>query len=92
LRLSANEAEVIALKALDFLVSSTDRANRFLTLTGLEPFQLQSKASDRQFLAGVVEHLLADESLLIMFSQDNEIDPKLPAMAVEALRDGRNAV
>ena len=86
LKLSFDEAEVIALKALGFLVSSPDRASRFLNLTGLEPGDLRAKTSERQFLAGVVEHLLADESLLIVFAQDNHIDPSLPAEAVEVLR------
>ena len=80
LRLSIEEAKIIALKALGFLVSAPDRAGRFLKLSGVEPSHLRAKAGDRQFLAGVVEHLLADESLLMVFAQENDVDPKLPAM------------
>jgi hypothetical protein len=91
LTLSLPEAEVIALKILGFLVSDPDRAGRFLKLTGLTANDLRTNAGDRLFLAGVVEHLLADESLLIVFAEDNGIDPRLPAMTVAVLR-GRNAV
>jgi hypothetical protein len=91
LTLSDDEAEIIALKALGFLVSSADRADRFLALTGLAPGDLPAMAGDRQFLAGVVEQLLADESLLLAFSEDNNVDPTVPAMVVEVLRDGRDA-
>jgi hypothetical protein len=88
LPLSIDEAEVIALKALAFLIAAPERADRFLRLAGLEPNDLRARTGDRQFLAGVVEHLLADESLLIVFSQDNDMDPRLPAMAAEALGRG----
>lgn len=91
LRLSNPEAEVIALKALTFLLSSGERASRFLKLTGLSPDDLRAGAGDRDFLAGVIDHLLADESMLIMFSQDNDIDPTLPAIAADLLRGLRDA-
>ena len=91
MRLSRDEAEIIALKALGFLVSSPDRAERFLSLSGLAPEDLRSKAGDPHFLAGVIEHLLADELLLIMFCEDAGIDPRIPARAVAILRDGTNA-
>ena len=69
MKLLSDEAEIIALKGLGFLVSSPDRASRFLKLTGLQPADLRAKTGEREFLAGVVEHLLADESLLIVFAQ-----------------------
>ena len=92
LRLSRDEAEIIALKALGFLVSSPDRAERFLNLSGLAPEDLRSRAGDPHFLAGVIEHLLADESLLVMFAEDSGTDPRVPVLAGEILRDGRNVV
>ena len=90
LRLSLSDAEVIALKALSFLVSEPDQTGRFLRITGLEPHDLAQRATDPDFLAGVVEHLMSDESLLLMFAEDNSIDPKMAALAAELLRGGRH--
>ena len=92
MRLSIDEAQLIALNMLSFLLSSTDRAKRFFALSGLTPGQLRERMNDRYFLAGVVDYLLADESQLHLFLEGNGLDPKLPALAVEVLRGGAHAV
>ena len=46
---------------------------------------LQFLASDRTFLAGVLDHLLADESMLLVFCESSGIAPELPARARFAL-------
>ncbi len=61
---TAAEAEVLALDALKFLAGDPDRLGRFLALTGIGPADLMARAAEPQLLAGVLDHLLADESLL----------------------------
>ena len=84
LRLSLEEAEIIALKALAFLANDTERLSRFLALSGISPGDVRA-AADRQFLAGILSHLLQDESLLLTFTADEDLDPRLPALAAEIL-------
>ena len=82
---SPEEAEVIALKALAFLANDAPRLGRFLALSGTSPGDIREAARDPQFLAGVLNHLLQDESLLLTFTTDEDLDPRLPAVAAEIL-------
>jgi hypothetical protein len=69
------QAQTIALNILTFLVSEPERAEAFLRATGMEPNEIRERASDRQFLAGIVDYILSDEQLLISFANDQEIKP-----------------
>jgi len=72
---SAQEAEVIALKALAFLASDPERLSRFLEITGIAPQTLRQSAAEPSFLAGVLDHLRADQSLLFMFAESERLPP-----------------
>jgi hypothetical protein len=85
LKPSLEEAEIVALKALAFLASDMERLSRFLALSGLSPGDMRAAAADRRFLTGILNHLLHDESLLLTFTADEDLDPRLPAMAAEIL-------
>lgn len=84
-RISQEEAEVIALKALGFLASEPDRLGRFLALSGVELSDIRAVAQNPDFLIGLLNHLLQDELLLLTFTAEQELDPRLPALAAEAL-------
>ncbi|MBK1866737.1 DUF3572 family protein [Aestuariivirga sp. YIM B02566] len=84
-RINRAEAEVIALKALGFLASEPERLSRFLTLSGVEVADIGTVAENPDFLAGLLNHLLQDESLLLTFTAEQELDPRVPALAAEAL-------
>ena len=84
-RLSQEEAEVIALKALSFLAGDSQRLSRFLALSGVDLGGLRRAAASPEFLAGLLNHLLEDESLLLSFTAEQEIDPRIPAIAAQLL-------
>ncbi|MGE0239658.1 MAG: DUF3572 domain-containing protein [Parvibaculaceae bacterium] len=84
-KLPLEEAEIIALKALTFLANDTDRLERFLTLSGISPAEIRQAAANPQFLAGILNHLLQDESLLLTFTAEEDLDPRLAALAAEIL-------
>ena len=83
--MSAEEAEVIALKALAFLAADQTRLSRFLALSGVDLDGLRAAASSPEFLVGLLNHLLEDESLLLTFAAEQELDPRLPAIAAQLL-------
>ena len=85
LRITPAEAEVIALKALGFLANDPERLGRFLALSGVELGDIRAAAQSPDFLAGLLNHLLQDESLLLTFTAEQELDPRLPALAAQAL-------
>jgi len=75
----------MAVQALTFIAEEPERLARFLDATGLEPAQIRAAARERGFLAGVLEHMLGDESLLIAFASSAGIDPAEVARARGAL-------
>lgn len=77
----APESEVIALKALGFLASETERLERFMALSGLTPAAIRKQASEPQFLAGVLDHVLADQTLLLLFAESEGFTPGAVATA-----------
>ncbi len=86
--IGAEEAQVIALKILAFLASDSDRLGTFLATCGLGPGALKSNAHNPQFLAGVMDYLLGDESLLLAFAETGGVEPRAIANARRFLPGG----
>ena len=68
-------AEGLAVSALLYLAEDAERLGRFLAMTGIDPTQIRKAAADRAFLAAVLEHISADERLLLAFAGSAEIAP-----------------
>ena len=86
------DAETIALLALQFLAEEPERLGRFLALTGLGPAELKEKAGSAAMLGAVLDYLLGDESLLLVFAATKGVSPQSigPAQALLArLASGR---
>ena len=75
------EAEAIALKALTFLVRDGSRLNALQEATGIDLATLRTHMTERAVQVAVLDHLLSDESLLLIFAQDEGLDPNLPRLA-----------
>ena len=73
---SKEEAEVTALHALGFLAADPERISRFMDLSGLDPAAIRASASDPAFLGAVLDHLLGDESLLLIFAEERALRPE----------------
>jgi hypothetical protein len=76
-------ARQLALDALLFLAGDTLRITKFLNATGMEAGELRERAREDGTLAAVLEYLLADESLLLVFAANGGHDPAdvTPALA-----------
>ena len=85
-------AEAIGLAALVFLTEDSDRLGRFLSETGLSPSDLGRAAGTPHMLAAVLDHLLADESLLMVFAAGAGIEPLDIAPARFSLGGGGSAM
>jgi Protein of unknown function (DUF3572) len=75
--LGRDEAETLAIQALGFIAGEDHRLVSFLELTGLSPADLRRAATSPGFLAGVLDFIAADESLLLVFAAEQHIDPAL---------------
>ena len=90
--LSREGAEALALQGLTFLASDATRLTRFLTLTGIEPSELRGWDGNPGIQAAVLDHLLADESLLLVFAAETGTAPGDVAPAQALLAGGARAV
>ena len=68
-------AEELAVKALIFLAADEERTLRFTGISGLCLENLRAAAKSPEFLAGVLDYLAGDESLLLAFAANGCIDP-----------------
>jgi hypothetical protein len=83
----ADQAEIVALQALAFLAEDAQRLGSFLALTGLGPDELRAQAHEPRLLAAVLDHLLRDESKLLVFAASYGIAPELIGQAHAALEE-----
>lgn len=83
--MTVDDAEAIALQGLTFLVSDPQRLVRFLSLTGLTPQELKGFGKDRALQAALLDYLLSDESLLLVFTAEKGLPPDSMAPAYELL-------
>jgi hypothetical protein len=81
-------AELLAIQVLTFIAEDEARMRDFLAATGLTPGQIRTAALQEGFFAGVPEHMLANESLLVAFADSAGINPAEIARARAALGRG----
>lgn len=86
--MTPNDAEAVALSALAWLAADPDRLSLFLAETGLDLDALRSRAADLDFLAGVLDFLLADEGRVTGFAESADLMPEMPAQARRQLPGG----
>jgi hypothetical protein len=86
-RPNRDDAETIAFQALGFLAEEPNRIGRFLSLTGMEPASLMEGAETAAVQVAILDHLLGDESLLMVFSGHAGINPEQVAVARSLLAD-----
>ncbi len=76
---------MLGVRALTFMAQDEDRLGGFIASTGIAIQSLRDAAREPDFLAGVLEHMLADETLLIAFAESAGIDPAEVARARRTL-------
>lgn len=81
-------AEILALQALDWLVSDGDRAAAWLAETGIAPPDLRGRLAEPEVLAGILDHLLSADALLLDFAAAAGISPQAVLAARRALPGG----
>jgi len=84
-RIAREDAEYLAIQALAFLAEEPERLGLFLSVTGIGPEAVRAAAREPGFLAGVLEHILDNETLLLAFADAGGVDPADIARARHAL-------
>jgi Protein of unknown function (DUF3572) len=86
--LDRDEAEQLAIQALTFLAAEEARLAQFIAATGYGLAAIRAEAGSLQFLAAVLDFLMEDESLLLVFAAHSGCDPRNIGAAREVLRPG----
>jgi hypothetical protein len=84
-RTTPEVAETIALNALGYLAESPESLERLMNQSGLDSTTIRQRAAERDFLAAVLDFLMANEELLIDFCRDRQIDHQSVQMACHVL-------
>lgn len=74
--MSAERAEEIAANALAFLAADAARMMQFLETTGVSLDDLRRDAGSPRILTAVLDHLVQDESLLLVFTSSIGLPPE----------------
>src|SRR5947209_19537577 len=64
-RITRKTAEKLAIQALGYLAGEPERLGHFLAATDIGPEMIRKAAADPSFLAGVLDHVAAEEPLLL---------------------------
>ena len=87
--INPDEAETIALKALEFILAEADLQNKFITSSGLTAKAIHDSIQNKEFLGGVLDFLLGQEEELVKFCQKYEMEPTQPSLARASLDDNK---
>ncbi|WP_439814753.1 DUF3572 domain-containing protein [Zavarzinia sp. CC-PAN008] len=79
--MSRERAEEVALRLLGAMADNPEDLGAFLSLAGIGPAELRERAGDATFLAGLLDHVLSDEALLIRLCTAIQISFDLPGQA-----------
>lgn len=73
---SPQDAEATAIAVLAWLAGEPELLSRFLALTGVEPSAVRAAATNRGFLAGLVDFLMGHEPTLMAFCEATGTKPE----------------
>lgn len=73
--------ESLAIDVLGWIVADEDRLFPFLNATGLSPETVRASLGDPAFLAGVLDHVMGDEAVLLACAQGLAVKPERIAAA-----------
>ena len=78
---NSDEAEALALEVVQFVLADEDIQNRFLALSGISPKEVKNSIHDNNFLGGVLDFLLSNETDVLRFCEEFQVDPEQPLIA-----------
>jgi hypothetical protein len=77
-KLTVEDAQAVALKAMAFIAGDDDLLPRFVALSGCGLDDMRNRVADPGFLGGVLDFILADEPTLLAFVEAAELAPETP--------------
>ncbi len=88
MQFSADQAEVIGLKALAWLMTNDELLPVFMGATGAAEADLRENAGDPEFLGSLLDFLTMDDAWVVQFCDQAGLDYEVPMRARMALPGG----
>jgi len=79
------QAEVIGLQALAWLIGNDELGPVFLGASGATLEDMKNRAGDSDFLASVLDFILLDDTNIIGFCDENGLSYDMPMLALHSL-------
>jgi hypothetical protein len=86
--MTAEQAELLAIRALGWLAGNDELWPVFLGATGAQVASLRAAAADPAFLVSVLDFLTQDDAMVIAFCDAEALPYAAPLMARRALPGG----
>jgi len=80
------QAEILAIQALGYLADVHEELHRMMTATGMDIEAIKQSTQSREGLAGLLDYICQDESILLGFCEAVRIQPDEPMRALHALQ------
>ena len=74
--MTPERAEILALDALGWLAGRPEDMQGFLNLSGMDVAGLRDGAGTAGVSLAVIDFLMGNETLLLAFCEDNQLDPR----------------
>lgn len=81
------QAEILAIQAVGYLADTQEELQRMLTATGMDIEAAKQSMQSREGLAGLLDYICQDESILLGFCETLRIQPDEPMRALQALHE-----
>ncbi len=80
------QAEILAIQVLGYIAGTEEELQRLMVATGMDSEALKQSAHSRAGLAGILDYICQDESILLGFCEAAKIEPDEPMRALHALQ------
>ena len=88
--MNTENAYIIGLRAITYIMNEEELLTRFIALTGLSEGDISERIEEKYFLSSCLEFLMSNEKDLIAFCHDSDIPPDSPMQAYQAFGGGNN--
>ncbi|MCY4259228.1 MAG: DUF3572 domain-containing protein [Rhodobacteraceae bacterium] len=83
-----NQAEILAIRVMEWLATDNDKMRRFLASTGMTLTEIRTQLDNPDVLASVLDFLLLDDREITEFCRTSGYRPEAPMQARHALPGG----
>jgi hypothetical protein len=82
----SEQAELLAIQALGYIAGSHEELEKLMVTTGMDKAALMESAQLRDGLAGILDYVCQDDSILLGFCESAGVLPEEPMKALQALQ------